>query len=502
MLLSRYDHVKPADRDGAPSTSSRPGPPPRTAPAPMGGDRAEESQALSDKLQRIKLTATHQAVALGVEEEARSKATARIVPAPLPDPRPYRLQPAPEDVERLAADGPSAGAWLPLPVGERPSPAHGQTGPSVHWSNRMGPFVALLQGTRRRRAGYRGSRCRRFPHARSPSACTGWSTGAARMATSADVSMGGSAAAACATASTPSARRRTSSTSPSARAGSSGRSPGRGAPSSSAASGAHLADLAAPLLLLLLLLPLPLLLLRPPRPAGPNHLCCCCCCRCLFCCCCCRCFFFCCCRLDLPARITSAAAVVATVPPFSSCCSLEPVLEKPGGKFGLLPSCDHCESKGTRRWLPRPHRKLAPLGLCPSQRTGSPSGPIKWRLSDPLPVSPVCFPRQPLSVPNSSSSSSFSAFCLDCIRNWRKKFGEGLDVDGALRSCPVCRQTSWWVLTAKPRTRQPCPKVPRHPFFLGGGTSLPHPQSQALLRALTNHAAQVCGAQHVLAAVP
>lgn len=31
-------------------------------------------------------------------------------------------------------------------------------------------------------------------------------------------------------------------------------------------------------------------------------------------------------------------------------------------------------------------------------------------------------------------------FCLDCIRQWRKKFGEGLDVESALRACPICRQ--------------------------------------------------------------
>ena len=35
-------------------------------------------------------------------------------------------------------------------------------------------------------------------------------------------------------------------------------------------------------------------------------------------------------------------------------------------------------------------------------------------------------------------------FCLGCIRAWRQKLDGGADVDTALRTCPLCRQTTWY----------------------------------------------------------
>lgn len=37
------------------------------------------------------------------------------------------------------------------------------------------------------------------------------------------------------------------------------------------------------------------------------------------------------------------------------------------------------------------------------------------------------------------------AFCLGCIRNWRSQNTSGMDVDAALRTCPVCRSTAHFV---------------------------------------------------------
>ena len=37
------------------------------------------------------------------------------------------------------------------------------------------------------------------------------------------------------------------------------------------------------------------------------------------------------------------------------------------------------------------------------------------------------------------------AFCLGCIRNWRSQNTSGVDVDAALRTCPVCRSTAHFV---------------------------------------------------------
>ena len=37
------------------------------------------------------------------------------------------------------------------------------------------------------------------------------------------------------------------------------------------------------------------------------------------------------------------------------------------------------------------------------------------------------------------------AFCLGCIRNWRTQNTSGVDVDTALRTCPVCRSTAHFV---------------------------------------------------------
>ncbi len=38
------------------------------------------------------------------------------------------------------------------------------------------------------------------------------------------------------------------------------------------------------------------------------------------------------------------------------------------------------------------------------------------------------------------------AFCLRCIRNWRSNTSGGADVDSALRTCPICRTTSWFIV--------------------------------------------------------
>ena len=38
------------------------------------------------------------------------------------------------------------------------------------------------------------------------------------------------------------------------------------------------------------------------------------------------------------------------------------------------------------------------------------------------------------------------AFCLQCIRNWRSNTGGGADVDTALRTCPVCRTTTYFIV--------------------------------------------------------
>ncbi|KAK9861331.1 hypothetical protein WJX84_010899 [Apatococcus fuscideae] len=43
-------------------------------------------------------------------------------------------------------------------------------------------------------------------------------------------------------------------------------------------------------------------------------------------------------------------------------------------------------------------------------------------------------------------SGCFHAFCLPCIRGWRSHLDSGADVDGALRTCPVCRTTSYYVI--------------------------------------------------------
>lgn len=37
------------------------------------------------------------------------------------------------------------------------------------------------------------------------------------------------------------------------------------------------------------------------------------------------------------------------------------------------------------------------------------------------------------------------AFCLSCIRNWRQQYSGGVDVDGALRTCPICRTSTHFV---------------------------------------------------------
>lgn len=37
------------------------------------------------------------------------------------------------------------------------------------------------------------------------------------------------------------------------------------------------------------------------------------------------------------------------------------------------------------------------------------------------------------------------AFCLSCIRNWRQQYSGGADVDGALRTCPICRTSTHFV---------------------------------------------------------
>eukprot|EP00891_Asterochloris_glomerata_P002939 jgi/Astpho2/2939/e_gw1.00050.135.1_t len=36
-------------------------------------------------------------------------------------------------------------------------------------------------------------------------------------------------------------------------------------------------------------------------------------------------------------------------------------------------------------------------------------------------------------------------FCLACIRGWRSHTDGGADIDNAVRTCPVCRQASWFV---------------------------------------------------------
>lgn len=38
------------------------------------------------------------------------------------------------------------------------------------------------------------------------------------------------------------------------------------------------------------------------------------------------------------------------------------------------------------------------------------------------------------------------AFCLQCIRNWRSNTGGGADVDTALRTCPICRTTCYFIV--------------------------------------------------------
>jgi E3 ubiquitin-protein ligase makorin len=38
------------------------------------------------------------------------------------------------------------------------------------------------------------------------------------------------------------------------------------------------------------------------------------------------------------------------------------------------------------------------------------------------------------------------AFCLSCIRSWRSNTGGGADVDTALRTCPVCRQVTYYIV--------------------------------------------------------
>lgn len=38
------------------------------------------------------------------------------------------------------------------------------------------------------------------------------------------------------------------------------------------------------------------------------------------------------------------------------------------------------------------------------------------------------------------------AFCLGCIRNWRSNTGGGADVDSALRTCPICRTTTYFIV--------------------------------------------------------
>jgi E3 ubiquitin-protein ligase makorin len=50
------------------------------------------------------------------------------------------------------------------------------------------------------------------------------------------------------------------------------------------------------------------------------------------------------------------------------------------------------------------------------------------------------------------------AFCLSCIRNWRQQYSTGVDVEQALRTCPICRTaahfitpTSVWPATAEER---------------------------------------------------
>jgi hypothetical protein len=37
------------------------------------------------------------------------------------------------------------------------------------------------------------------------------------------------------------------------------------------------------------------------------------------------------------------------------------------------------------------------------------------------------------------------AFCLGCIRNWRNNTTGGVDIDAALRTCPVCRTTTHFI---------------------------------------------------------
>ena len=38
------------------------------------------------------------------------------------------------------------------------------------------------------------------------------------------------------------------------------------------------------------------------------------------------------------------------------------------------------------------------------------------------------------------------AFCLRCIRNWRSNTSGGADVDSALRTCPICRMTTYFIV--------------------------------------------------------
>lgn len=37
-------------------------------------------------------------------------------------------------------------------------------------------------------------------------------------------------------------------------------------------------------------------------------------------------------------------------------------------------------------------------------------------------------------------------FCISCIRNWRNSSPSGLDVNSALRACPICRKLSYFVI--------------------------------------------------------